>query len=682
MSASPSAKNEGSFSYWLAVLFLTALRKVFFRDVVVRGAHKIPLEGPVIFVAAPHANQFVDPVMLITTCPRPIGFLMAAVSLKRRIVGFFGRLLNSIPVDRAQDYAQMCTGVVGIKNASDPTLITGTETSFLQEILPKLESHQGKLALHVSRNKESFSSPIKEVISATELRLTKPFEGLVTEHLLQNQVKFSVAPIIDQQLLYTSVFKQLEQGKCIGVFPEGGSHDRAEMLPLKAGVTIMALGFESMGTGPGPTAAAGGGKRLKIVPCGLNYFNAHKFRSRAVLEFGDPFEVPEDLVQEFRAGGEDKRRAIGKFLHIIAQSLRAITVNVPDFETLQVIQAARRLYRPENTLRKPDLQIELNRRFVKGYMKFKDDPRIVQLRHSIIAYNNLLQAFGIRDHQVKNTEINTILSACQLVYHLSVLVVFGLVCLPGFAINAPALYCIKRISRSKAAAAKKASSVKIHGKDVISTWKLLVAIVLLPLIYGFYSVVLLLLFFTRGWCWCGWGGVFVLFLVFFYAFMLVSWLTIRLSELFFDSYFAIKPLIISMVNPQRCYILRQVRSSLREQVNLIVNEIGPIVVDDFEQNRIVKPPAVVESWSSGRSTPKAGDGPTAHDAPSPTPPSSSPLLTLGSANFSSSSVLSNDSSSSGLFGGRASPVVFEENMEAIEQMLAKCRESLSKKKLE
>lgn len=59
-----------------------------------------------------------------------------------------------------------------------------------------------------------------------------------------------------------------------------------------------------------------------------------------------------------------------------AFKFRAIT----DFETLQVIQATRRLYRPENTLRPAYLQIKLNRRrFVKGYMKFKDDPRIIQL---------------------------------------------------------------------------------------------------------------------------------------------------------------------------------------------------------------------------------------------------------------------------------------------------------------
>lgn len=51
----------------------------------------------------------------------------------------------------------------------------------------------------------------------------------------------------------------------MGIFPEGGSHDRTELLPLKAGVSIMALGslarFKDM--------------KLNIVSCGLKYFKPY-----------------------------------------------------------------------------------------------------------------------------------------------------------------------------------------------------------------------------------------------------------------------------------------------------------------------------------------------------------------------------------------------------------------------
>jgi glycerol-3-phosphate O-acyltransferase/dihydroxyacetone phosphate acyltransferase len=46
-----------TFAYDLALWLFNLMLSVFFREVRPRGAHKIPKDGPVIFVAAPHANQ-------------------------------------------------------------------------------------------------------------------------------------------------------------------------------------------------------------------------------------------------------------------------------------------------------------------------------------------------------------------------------------------------------------------------------------------------------------------------------------------------------------------------------------------------------------------------------------------------------------------------------------------------
>jgi glycerol-3-phosphate O-acyltransferase/dihydroxyacetone phosphate acyltransferase len=73
---------------------------------------------------------------------------------------------------------------------------------------------------------------------------------------------------------------------------------------------------------------------LKIVPCGMNYFHAHKFRSRAVIEFGTPIEVPKELAELYKKG--ERREAVGALLDIIYQSLVSVTVTSPDYETLMV----------------------------------------------------------------------------------------------------------------------------------------------------------------------------------------------------------------------------------------------------------------------------------------------------------------------------------------------------------
>lgn len=108
----------------------------------------------------------------------------------------------------------------------------------------------------------------------------------------------------------------------------GGSHDRTDLLPLKAGVSIMALG--AMANDPNC--------RVKIVPVGLSYFHAHKFRSRAVVEFGSPLDVPPELVEMFKHGGTDKREAVSKFLDLIYNGLKTVTVRAPDYDTLMVCQ--------------------------------------------------------------------------------------------------------------------------------------------------------------------------------------------------------------------------------------------------------------------------------------------------------------------------------------------------------
>ena len=60
-----------------------------------------------------------------------------------------------------------------------------------------------------------------------------------------------------------------------GIFPEGGSHDRTDLLPLKVGVALIAY-----------SSLEKDGINVPIVPVGLNYFQAHRWRGRAVVEVG------------------------------------------------------------------------------------------------------------------------------------------------------------------------------------------------------------------------------------------------------------------------------------------------------------------------------------------------------------------------------------------------------------
>ena len=105
-----------------------------------------------------------------------------------------------------------------------------------------------------------------------------------------------------------------------------------------AGVAIMALG----------TLAANPECDLKIVPCGMNYFHAHKFRSRAVVEFGPPIEVPRELVELYKKN--ERREATRQLLETIYQALVAVTVTSPDYDTLMVSTSAIHLHQTPLTM--------------------------------------------------------------------------------------------------------------------------------------------------------------------------------------------------------------------------------------------------------------------------------------------------------------------------------------------
>mmetsp|Transcript_5329 Transcript_5329/g.485 ORF Transcript_5329/g.485 Transcript_5329/m.485 type:complete len:92 (+) Transcript_5329:661-936(+) len=89
----------------------------------------------------------------------------------------------------------------------------------------------------------------------------------------------------------------------IGIFPEGGSTDRTDLLPLKAGVCIMAL-----------EAMIKYHKPVNIVCCGINYFKAHKFRSRVIMDIGVPYKIPLEFIDKYK---KSRRDAIAELLGII-----------------------------------------------------------------------------------------------------------------------------------------------------------------------------------------------------------------------------------------------------------------------------------------------------------------------------------------------------------------------------
>lgn len=604
-----SQRRASAIVYDVFLWLFVVIADLFFREIHPRSTWRIPKKGPVIFVAAPHANQFVDPLLLMRVvrqdARRRIAFLIAAKSMDRAFIGFAARLVGSVPVGRAMDMKKPVGGRIYLPDPNgDPTLIRGVDVDFKSE-----KFMEGGLLVLPSVDNASANAEIAEIISSEEIRLKKPFKGDVAlKQLTGKQVsegtegsddgstgtdgssrdgsaqgtRFSVAPHVDQSKVYEAVFRRIREGGCIGIFPEGGSHDRTELLPLKAGLAIMALGALAEDPDCGVT----------IVPVGMNYFHAHKFRSRAVIEFGAPITVDPELVEQYRTG--HRRDAISKVLTLVHEGLAAVTVQAQDYDTLMLIQAVRRLYNPKGKKLPLPFIIELNRRLIKGYETFKDDPRIMALRKSVLDYNRTLFRLNIRDHQVSYAKFSWAKVIFLILQRLGKLALLSLAVAPGLILFSPVFILGKLISRQKAKEALAASSVKIKARDVIATWKILVSLALAPALDIFYTTFLVTWTYTnrvQGLI-PRWIPLSVVAIAAVIAFPAACFGALRFGEIGMDIVKSLRPLLLSANPSQRNTFvrLRHQREWLQQEVNEIINELGPSLFPDFDQQRIIDNP--------------------------------------------------------------------------------------------
>lgn len=282
--------------------------------------------------------------------------------------------------------------------------------------------------------------------------------------------EYKVIPKVDQSQVFAKVWEELKNGKNLGIFPEGGSHDQTNLLPLKVGVAICGLGAMSKYKNT----------KIKVVACGLKYFNPSKFRSKMILEFSTPFEVDSKLVEEYQ---NDKRAACGKFLAQIEKKLRSVTFTAANYKELKSIYLARRLYIPSteiNNYSQEDIN-ELYKRFFKGYQEKRKEEEVESIMDEVYEYGAELKSLGIKDSMVYEVDFNTWDLLKKSFISLFRMVMSLIFVLPGLMTLFP-MYILNRIIAEKERRkALKKSSVKIVGADVVGSTRILYSFILYPM---------------------------------------------------------------------------------------------------------------------------------------------------------------------------------------------------------
>ncbi|KAH8056400.1 glycerone-phosphate O-acyltransferase [Aureococcus anophagefferens] len=438
--------------------FLSGCVDIFFRQVAVAGAHKLNASDcPLLVAIAPDSNQFIDPMIVLKTFERNIGFLCAAKSMRFKggpadIVASLARGLDCVPVERGTSPRRRRKLAKAAATADGGAVhVHGSGTAFVKQVKP------GDQLLVSAGPCKGALAKVADVVSDELLVCAAPaFRGSdANPDATAADVKdaaFKVMPKVDQHDMYDAIYDALDDNGVIGIFPEGGSHDRSSLLPLKAGIAVMALG-----------ACAKHGEalrsRLRIAAVGLNYFSGHKFRSRVFVDYGEPFEVSRDLVDRYLGG--DKRGAGDALMAEILTAVKAVTVQAPSSDMAEIFWMLRRLYVPDGKRLTLEEKVALTRGFAASVLLGGADDDVVD-RFDALAI------LGLR---------------------VTILFAYSLAIFPGLLLASPLLVFTDAISRHKAKVALAGSRVKLRGNDVLATWKVLCGMILIPALHLTYTAV-------------------------------------------------------------------------------------------------------------------------------------------------------------------------------------------------
>jgi glycerol-3-phosphate O-acyltransferase/dihydroxyacetone phosphate acyltransferase len=408
---------------------------------------------------------------------------------------------------------------------------------------------------------------VQQIISDTELKVEIVDESI---QLPSEQSNFVIFKRVDQGEVYSAVLNRLGENGCIGIFPEGGSHDRSDLLPLKVGVALIAY-----------SALERDGINIPIVPVGLNYFNAHRFRGRAIVEFGAPLFIDPNTLDSFKQGGKVKREVCNDLLERIQDSMRSVIVTAPDYETLQFIHTCRRLFQ-QAEMSASEKQ-DLARRFSEGYRRLlaqsKGNPpkEWVDMYDGIMKYQKELEDLGIRDYQVPelkhekyDLEGDTVLRTMRIPFRILVLLfVMGLALVPGVLLNYPVGLIARLHAERRRKTALAESTVKIRGQDVILSEKVVICIALVPTLWCIYAI-LLYIFSDMD------GPTLALSI---FSMPLSSYMGIMMTQAGMIQLKDLRPYIVRIFpsSRRRLLALPSLRQELQQALRVFVKEISPML---------------------------------------------------------------------------------------------------------
>ncbi|WP_164660709.1 lysophospholipid acyltransferase family protein [Tropicibacter sp. Alg240-R139] len=210
-----------------------------------------------------------------------------------------------------------------------------------------------------------------------------------------------VVPVFRQQDVGVSAAKEqplfdrssevLAKADALSVFPEGLSHNEPHLLPFKSGAARIALEAEAQREKLG----------VQVLPVGITFDEKNKFRSRVLIQVGEPVDISRQARVYAATQDVATRRAVVRDLTgTIHGSLAQVTLSFSSWEDAQLIRLATDIWAEASDDVDPEgdmlSQVDLQRSFSEGYawLKRSCPAEVQQVRDNLKHYKDMLESAG------------------------------------------------------------------------------------------------------------------------------------------------------------------------------------------------------------------------------------------------------------------------------------------------
>ncbi len=176
----------------------------------------------------------------------------------------------------------------------------------------------------------------------------------------------------------------LAEGAAMGIFPEGRSHDAAQVEMVRSGTSRIAV-----------KALEAGARDLQVIPMGINYEDKERFRSSVWIQVGEPILMDDWLTSH----GGDSRQAMRALTPEIQQRLQSVVVHLDDVQWKPFLDDLEVLVPSRADSQGRSASPVRQRKFIADAMNYflsHDRPRAEMLGAEIQDYRRDLAVAGLR----------------------------------------------------------------------------------------------------------------------------------------------------------------------------------------------------------------------------------------------------------------------------------------------